>query len=580
MIGDRFMRTKCQTIAYLGWLLFFIPITALAQEQTPDIRMIERVVPAQIDETGKIIKPQQPLHERLRVPSKQTPSQIGDKPSDLTVLNPVFRDVSRWERGPSVYRSVVARGGVWYTPKIPVCWESLAPDFAEARKWTERAVITTWEEVSDADFTGWGACADTDGYGIHIQVADTGPNVAEIGRQLDGLTGGMTLNFTFQNWGQGCIDFKRTCIELLAIHEFGHALGLAHEHNREDRTACDTEPQGPMPAYVLTAYDPKSVMNYCSEEWINSGTLSELDVYGIRAIYGPFTDDTPMHIAHTGSVDFTDADNKVIKSEVIGYDAFLTRADPLAEKSFKVCNGDDLLVEITSRTELPDGSIAASVATVINTYTTQNCAPGGELIDQHMVQGQLPQPGDGLFSYSPGVFEVTGEGYGRGVRASLTPNRVLGREVSAETCTSCVAAAERARFGTGDLPISFSSQAFHGPEANSNRAASPWPGDFKIDLDVCRREAQAGPSFANAQWTEANLARLCEGAPTSREPARCFSTLMREGLNYGGGRVWNPVNALNLCAGSKDTGATLDCFRTEIEAGRAWPSAISSCKAP
>ena len=38
---------------------------------------------------------------------------------------------------------------------------------------------------------------------------------------------GMVLNFTFRNWGRSCQAGRKACIELIAVHEFGHAIGYA-----------------------------------------------------------------------------------------------------------------------------------------------------------------------------------------------------------------------------------------------------------------------------------------------------------------------------------------------------------------
>jgi hypothetical protein len=72
--------------------------------------------------------------------------------------------------------------------------------------------------------------------------------------------------------------------------------------------------------------------------------------------------------------------------------------------------------------------------------------------------------------------------------------------------------------------------------------------------------------------------RLCHGAETSVEPARCFDELMRGKISWGTGNTWTAANALMLCAGTRNARQTLDCFATSIAANETWASAINNCR--
>lgn len=74
-----------------------------------------------------------------------------------------------------------------------------------------------------------------------------------------------------------------------AIHEFGHVVGLGHEHEHPQAVAFNKKCQSvTKPArdsiYVYTEFDSESIMSYCNVEDTRRG-LSQSDVMLIRRLY-------------------------------------------------------------------------------------------------------------------------------------------------------------------------------------------------------------------------------------------------------------------------------------------------------
>ncbi len=161
-------------------------------------------------------------------------------------------------------KATALTSGIWEEPTVTVCWENPDQSNLEGRNWTREAVENTWQRESGLNFVGWGTCT-TRSMGIRILIDDDGLHTKGLGRHLDGIRNGMVLNFTFQNWNFGCQNSLEFCIKSIAIHEFGHAIGLAHEQNRADAPDwCQDQQQGTTGDWNITEFDINSIMNYCN----------------------------------------------------------------------------------------------------------------------------------------------------------------------------------------------------------------------------------------------------------------------------------------------------------------------------
>jgi hypothetical protein len=129
----------------------------------------------------------------------------------------------------------------WDPRVIPVCWDAqpaleghLETALAsKERQWAQDQVARTWQRQGAAGikFEGWGKCLG-DSTGVRVQLdREVFLSVADVGKRLDGVYGGVYLGFGRSNpWMKLCAsvesDYEK-CFRWQVTHAFGHVLGLS-----------------------------------------------------------------------------------------------------------------------------------------------------------------------------------------------------------------------------------------------------------------------------------------------------------------------------------------------------------------
>jgi hypothetical protein len=193
---------------------------------------------------------------------------------------------------------------LWSKHRFTVCFTTDSDSTTAQRKRVADLIHGTWEAVADVDFvenggaSGFPTCTAT---GADITIRHSSTVTRGLSAIGTGSSSGSNSSPSMLLPSTGTVAWQ----ESTAIHEFGHAIGFIHEFLRSEYLnqaynnpanawncagADDNITKGEKaPAsggVTVGAYDPLSIMNYCTA---NTLLLTATDTQAVQQMYGSST---------------------------------------------------------------------------------------------------------------------------------------------------------------------------------------------------------------------------------------------------------------------------------------------------
>ena len=176
-------------------------------------------------------------------------------------------------------------------PSVPAGGPLVALDQGVLRPFIKQWITQTWSHAAGLEFTDWGDCPIDAATGFHkdSQLANTIVIQFKDGDAASVLGRSSTAPTVVQyNWIWLMVVAKGTQVAHLfnLVHEFGHALGFAHEWVRpgyDFPAGCTQNEDAPnQPGFAITPWiDHKSIMDKCQSATGIYG-LSAGDIIGVQ----------------------------------------------------------------------------------------------------------------------------------------------------------------------------------------------------------------------------------------------------------------------------------------------------------
>lgn len=180
-------------------------------------------------------------------------------------------------------------------PSVPGGGALISLDQTVLRPFIKKWITQTWSHATNLEFTGWGDCPIDGATGFHkdAQLANTiviqfqdADSTSVLGRSTAGPT---VITY---NWVWFMVAARGTPVDNLfnLIHEFGHAIGFAHEWVRPGYVfppGCTQTEDAPNEAgFAVTPFiDHQSIMDKC-QDITGIYSLAPGDIVGVQQAYG------------------------------------------------------------------------------------------------------------------------------------------------------------------------------------------------------------------------------------------------------------------------------------------------------